>query len=204
VVVAARTGHPGLYDTLVALHVICAVVGFGAVALSGIYGGTASHPDRAGSAEEARRYFRSPGRAEWVVLAVPFFGAGALGVRPGGADFGDAWVVGAAALWLVAAAVLVGLVRPAERRIRAGVASQNAGEPPAGREVGPGPAPGRDVAASAAGSVATTGDDRAPTPGVASAPDGDTRNAGRLLMWAAAGCDVIFVAALVLMIFQPA
>jgi len=143
-----------VFDALVALHVICAVVGFGAVAITGVYGATAAHPQRPGAAEETARYFSAGGRAEWLVLAVPFIGAAALGVRPDGADFGEVWVVAAAAIWLVAAALLVGVVRPAERRIRTG--------------------------------------------GAPAAP------AGRRLMWASVASDVLFLAALVLMIGQPA
>jgi hypothetical protein len=144
------------FDALVALHVVSAVVGFGAVALSGVYGATAAHPHRPGAAEETARYFRSPSRAEWLVVAVPFLGAAALGVRPEGADFGAVWVLGGALAWLVAAALLLGVVRPAECQIRAAVAD----------------------------------------PGTAA-------EAGRRLKWAAAASDVLFVAALVLMVGQP-
>ena len=77
-----------LYDVLVAVHVVSAVVGFGAVALSGVYGATARHADRPEAQEETARYFRSPGRAEWLIVPVPFLGAAALGARPEGADFG--------------------------------------------------------------------------------------------------------------------
>jgi hypothetical protein len=66
-------------------------------------------------------------------------------------------VVGAAVLWLVAAALLLGVVRPAERRIR----------------------------------TATSFSEQAAA-------------AGRRLMWAALASDVLFAAALVLMIGQPA
>jgi hypothetical protein len=145
-----------LYDALVALHVTSAVVGFGAVALSGVYGATSRHADRPDAGEEVARYFRSPGRAEWLILVVPFLGAAALGARPHGADFGAVWVVSAAVLWLAAAALLLGAVRPAERRIRAA----------AGRA-------------------------------------GPTAAAGRTLMWAAVASDVLFLAALVLMVGQP-
>jgi hypothetical protein len=174
VVVAGSTGHPALYDIVVALHVLSAVIGFGSVALSGIYGGTASHPDRPGSREEAGRYFRSPGRAEWLVLAVPFLGAGALGLRPSGADFGDTWVIAGSVIWLAAAALLLGVVRPAERRIRAAASDRP---------------------------VTNGGAHTAPArPGALS----EVVRAGRLLMWGAIGCDVLFVAALVFMIGQPA
>jgi hypothetical protein len=148
-----------LYDVLVALHVISAVVGFGAVALSGIYGSTARQADKPEAREEIARYFRSPGRAEWLVLPVPFLGAAALGARPEGADFGAVWVVTALVLWVAAATVLLGIVRPAERRIRAAAASGQASR---------------------------------------------TAAAGRALLWASVASDVLFVAALVLMVGQPA
>jgi hypothetical protein len=106
------------YDTLVALHVISAVVGFGAVAVSGVYGGIARNLQGGGVTEETARYFRSPGRAEWLVLAVPFLGAAALAARPGDDRFGEVWVLTAAAVWLLASIILLAMVRPAERRIR--------------------------------------------------------------------------------------
>jgi hypothetical protein len=144
------------FDALVALHVVSAVVGFGAVAITGVYGATAARPGRPGAAEETARYFRSPGRAEWLILPVPFLGAAALGLRSGRDDFGAVWVIGAGLIWLLASALLLGIVRPAARQIRAGAAA------------------------------------------------GEAAPAGRRLMWAAAACDVLFVAALILMIGQPA
>jgi len=157
----AGTGSSPLYDALVGLHVLSAVVGFGAVAISGVYGAGAR---RLETGEETYRYFESPGRAEWLVLVVPFLGVAALGARPAGADFGDVWVIAAGALWLAAAGLLLGVVRPAERRIRAAIR--------AGARTG------------------TT--------------SLDVAEAGRRLMWAATGCDVLFAAALVLMVYQPA
>jgi len=171
-VVAAAARSSGVYDALVGLHVLSAVVGFGAVAISGVYGATARRTQRVGgterpeTGEEIRRYFQSPGRLEWLVLAVPFLGAAALGARPHGGDFGAIWVISAAAVWLVAAALLLGVVRPAERQIRATV---TAGE-------------------TAAATVARTG----------------VAAAGRRLMWAAAGSDLLFLVALILMVYQPA
>jgi uncharacterized membrane protein len=145
-----------VFDVLVGLHVVSAVVGFGAVAITGVYGAGAARPSRPGAAEETARYFRSPGWAEWLVLAVPFLGAAALGFRPKGADFGQVWVVAAAVIWAAAAALLLGVVRPAERQIRAAVAAGTTAIP-----------------------------------------------AGRRLMGATVASDLLFVAALVLMIGQP-
>ncbi len=105
------------YDTLVALHVACGLIGFGAVAISGAYGALGR---RGGSSEEIKRYFASPGRAEYLILGVPVFGVAAMAVRPGGAEFGQTWVLLGFGIWVVASALLLQVVRPAEDRIRRG------------------------------------------------------------------------------------
>jgi undecaprenyl pyrophosphate phosphatase UppP len=139
---------------LVALHVICAVVGFGSVAITGMYGAGARHPERFEDEEETARYFRSRGWPELLILAVPVFGAGALAQKWGDHAFTRVWVVAGILIWAAASGLLLGVVRPCERRIRAGT------QPAASR-------------------------------------------AGSQLMWAAVGCDVLFVAALVFMVAQP-
>lgn len=139
---------------LVALHVICAVVGFGSVAITGVYGAGARHSDRTKGDEETVRYFRSRGWPEHLVLAVPVFGAAAVAEKWGAHAFTRVWVVAGLIIWVAAAALLLGVVRPSERRIRF------SGQPAAS-------------------------------------------TAGARLMWAALGCDVLFVAALVFMVAQP-
>jgi hypothetical protein len=125
VVAAGSSGNQGIFDVLVALHVVSAVVGFGSVAISGVYGAAARHPDRPDSTEETRRYFRSPGRAEWLILVVPFLGLAALGLRPEGAHLGQVWVVAGFIVWVAAAVLLLAVVRPSEREIR-----HSTGDPP--------------------------------------------------------------------------
>ena len=125
-VLAATPGHQGIYDVLVGLHVVCAVVGFGSVAISGVYGATARRSEDQGLSEETARYFRSRGWSELLILAVPVFGAAAVGFRPAGADFGDFWVIGGLVVWAVASILLVWVVRPAEKRIRGGGANLRA------------------------------------------------------------------------------
>lgn len=121
------------YDVLVALHVTAAVLGFGSVALSGVYGANAYRlAGKTGRAQEAaseelHRYFRAPGRLEWAVLAVPVFGAGAVVAGQGGRGFAEVWVGLGLGLWLVAAALLLGVVRPAEAALRASLAAEAPG-----------------------------------------------------------------------------
>ena len=156
-VAVIASGHPAVYDVLVALHVVTAVAGFGAVAVSGAYGALGRHGDQApDTAGDVERYFSSPGRLEYLVLVAPLFGIAAMGVRPGGREFGELWAVCGVAIWVAAGGLLTAVVRPAERQIRA------AGGEPEG-----------------------------------AAP------AARRLAWAAAATDVLFVAALFLMVTQP-
>jgi hypothetical protein len=120
--VLAGAGSRPLYDLLVAAHVVCAVIGFGSLAISGVYGFTSRRPSGPEAVDEARRYFRAPGRVEGLVLAVPFLGAGALAVQPGGRGVGQLWAGLAVVVWLVAATVLIRVVRPAEARLRLALA----------------------------------------------------------------------------------
>ncbi len=111
-----------LFDALVALHVASALIGFGAVAFSGVYGFVAGRVAAGrGGREEAQRYFASSSPAEWLLLAVPFLGAGALAADPNGRGVAQLWAGLAAGVWLVAAVTLLAVVRPAERAIRAGL-----------------------------------------------------------------------------------
>lgn len=104
---------------VVVLHALVAVVAFGGIALSGFYASMARHPGRPGVIEELRRYYAAPLRAEAAVVSVGLLGALALGLDPGGGGFAHAWVSGAVILWSAASALWVGVVRPAERALRA-------------------------------------------------------------------------------------
>jgi hypothetical protein len=124
-VVVAASNH-GIYDVLVGAHVVAAIVGFGSVAVSGVYGASARRlrpgtPDRAErpeQVEEIRRYFRGHNLVEYLVLVVPFLGVAALALRPGRHGYGDVWVVAGAVIWAAASVLLLFVVRPAEGAIR--------------------------------------------------------------------------------------
>ncbi len=122
-----------VFWVLVGLHVTCALVGFGSVALGGIYGFLAAG---GGNEEEVRRYFATPLRLEWLVLVVPFLGAGALAVQPHGRGVVQLWSMLAAGVWLVAAVLLLGVVRPAEARLRTTTAQGARADHAAGRRLG--------------------------------------------------------------------
>jgi len=114
---AVLASSSGAYDALVAVHVVFAVVGFGAVAISGVYGALARNQ---ANASETTRYFASRGIAEWLIIPVPFVGLAALLVDHRSGDLTEVWVLGGSAVWIAAAAILLAVVRPAEGRLRRG------------------------------------------------------------------------------------
>jgi hypothetical protein len=107
-----------LFVAFVTLHVVSAIVGSGAIALSGVYGGTARHLERAGSLDEARRWFATPNLAALALLAVPFLGIGALISGGRSAQLDHAWVLGAFVIWVAMAGLLTAVIRPGERVLR--------------------------------------------------------------------------------------
>lgn len=122
-----HSGHPAVYDVLVALHVAAVVVGFGAVAVSGAYGAIGRRADsqhrRFESAEELRRFFASKSYVEYLLIAGPVLGLAAMTVRPGGQEFGQLWAVVGVVIWAVASALLLAVIRPAERAVRSALRS---------------------------------------------------------------------------------
>lgn len=116
----AATGDRTAFTVLLVLHVVAALAGFGAVAISGVYGAIArrlTSPSGA-AAEEVVRFFSARTVAEWALAAVPVLGVGAAQADPGGHGLGQAWVLIAAVLWVVAAAVVVTVARPARAELR--------------------------------------------------------------------------------------
>ena len=114
---AAPTG--ALYSTLLMLHVLCAVVGFGAIGITGIQATRARRGPTAAGADGVRRYFR-PG-VNWIgraLYGVPVFGFCLLAASGGAFRAGDGFVVAGLLLWSTAAVAAESLVWPVERRIQ--------------------------------------------------------------------------------------
>ena len=109
---------PG-YTVLLVLHVAAAVIGFGALATTGVQAARARRGPGGPSADAVRRYFRPgvnwPGR---VLYAVPILGFALAADSNGAVMVGDGWVVAGLVLWLAAAGVAETVVWPAERRIQ--------------------------------------------------------------------------------------
>lgn len=110
------------YSVLLLLHVASAVVGFGAICVTGLQASRAARGPAGPKAAAVRRYFR-PG-TNWVARAiygVPVFGFALLASSGGKFDSSDTFVVTGLVLWLVAAVTAEVVVWPGERRIQAAV-----------------------------------------------------------------------------------
>ena len=119
------------YLVLVTLHIVTAIVGFGAVAVNGAYAPSRDGPTE----EESKRYFASGGWAEWALLTVPVFGVVALALKPNGGGLLQLWDLTALGVWSAAAGVWWWVVRPAARLVR-GALKDPATSPAGHRGVG--------------------------------------------------------------------
>jgi uncharacterized membrane protein len=115
------------FDLLLIGHVACAVLGFGALGLSGVQAFRLSQVEPGDTAQALRRYF-APG-FNWagrVIYGVPVFGFLLLAQSGGHLRLGEDWVLAGLVLWALAGAAAEAFLWPAERRIQSAVA----GTPP--------------------------------------------------------------------------
>ena len=112
-----------VYSILLLLHVGCAVVGFGALVVTGFQARRARRGPTGPGAEAVGRYFR-PG-VNWAARAlygVPGFGFALVSASNGVFSASDGFVVAGLGLWSLATVVAEAVVWPGERRIQAAVA----------------------------------------------------------------------------------
>jgi len=211
VAIAGTGGSEPLFVALVFLHAVSALAGFGSIGFAGTYASRAvqiqssavvwgaavpltaggqsidpgaqevsadSGPGQAADpeVEELVRYFERPARFWKAVLAVPVLGVLALAAEPGGKGFDHIWPISALLVWSVAAIVVTSMVVPCLNEMKAILAQLN----------------------GVGGAVATSG-----AVVLGPAARAALARAGRLAGRGAALCDVLFFAALALMIWRP-
>lgn len=188
-----------LYDVILVAHVVAAVVGFGALAASGVAASSGRRsPDPVGD-ESVRRFFRVgrdwPARA---IFLVPVFG---LILLLGGdrSSLHEVWPWIGLGLWTATAGVATARCWPAETAAQRAFAVLTAtGDGAAGNVTEAGGAPETGTGPGAA----TSGAAAAGAAEVAS-PLSEFRAACRRMEAAAGVTSICFVAAVVVMIWQP-
>lgn len=131
----------GIYKTLLVLHILSAIVGFGAVMLNGLYGNEAKKRRGAeGLAVTDATIFVSR-VGELFIYAVFVFGVLLVVASDDAWSFGDLWVSLSMGLFVVAVGLSHGLLQPSVRRMRALMAElvDMGPPPPQGATGGPPP-----------------------------------------------------------------
>ena len=83
----------GPYNFFLFLHIVAAIVGFGAVLLNGVYGAQAKkRPGPGGLAITEANFFVSTKIAEPVIYLVPLFGFALIGLSDSGWTFSQTWI----------------------------------------------------------------------------------------------------------------
>jgi uncharacterized membrane protein len=145
VIVAAGT-NSGIYKFLLVLHILCAIIGFGAVYLNALYGQQIRKRRGAEGIAIYEANFFVTGIGQYFIYAVFVFGILLVLSSDDAWKFDQTWVWLAMALYLIALGVSHGILLPAVRRM--GVLMKElsaAGPPPGAGEGGPpagGPPPG--------------------------------------------------------------
>jgi hypothetical protein len=122
VLVAAGHARAASYDIVLLAHVLAAAIGFGAVAVAGVY---ALALRRSGpTTESVRRYYR-PG-VNWagrVLFLVPVFGVALVAMSHGDWSYSDVWIAVGLMLWAISALVAEMALWPTERKLQEAVSN---------------------------------------------------------------------------------
>ena len=121
-----------LYDLVLVLHVLAAIVGFGTVALNGVYGVTAKNTGGPGGLAITSANFKVSSIAAIFIYTVPVSGVLLVVLSDGIVEFGETWVWLSLALYVVSLGVSHGVLLPAAKRSLALQEELVAAGPPAG------------------------------------------------------------------------
>ena len=130
----------GVYKTFLYLHILTAIVGFGAVVLNGVYAAEVrKRPGREGLAIFKANSFVSLHIAEYLIYAVFVFGliTGIIG-KPA-VKFSQGWLSAAMALYVVGIAITHAVMIPSTKKMDVLLTQLAEGPPPGAGATGPPP-----------------------------------------------------------------
>jgi uncharacterized membrane protein len=129
--------NSGIYKLVLVLHILTAIVGFGAVLLNGIYGQQARARRGPEGLAITQANFLVSRIAQYFIYAVFVFGVLLVLLSDDVWNFGDSWITAAIVLYALGIGLSHGLLTPNVRRI---IALQEElvamGPPPAGAAAG--------------------------------------------------------------------
>ena len=130
------TYDSGLYKICLILHIFCAIVGFGAVFLNGIYGQQMKTRLQSGRVAEAIGIFEANMTVskigEYFIYAVFVFGFAVLGLSDSVWKFSQTWVWLSVLIYVLALGLSHGVLFPTAKRMGVLMHEMAAGPPPVG------------------------------------------------------------------------
>jgi uncharacterized membrane protein len=121
-----------LYRTVLVLHVMTAIVGFGAVFLNGLYAAEAKKRQGPSGRAVIEANFAVTKVGEKLIYAVPLLGILLVLVSDDAWSFSDTWIWLSMALYVVGIGVSHGVLIPGAKKIIALMVDMESGPPPAG------------------------------------------------------------------------
>jgi uncharacterized membrane protein len=126
----------GFYKFVLVLHILCAIVGFGAVFLNGVYGAQMKQRLQSGRVAEAIGIYEAnefvTKIGQYFIYAVFIFGFAVLGLSDSVWKFSQTWVWLSVVIYLVAIGLSHGVLMPAVKRMGVLMYEMAAAPPPAG------------------------------------------------------------------------
>ena len=122
----------GFYKFVLVLHILCAIVGFGAVVLNGIYGVQAKNRPGPGGLAIMQANYAATKVGEYFIYAVFVLGLALVGLSDPVWKFSQTWVWLAIVLYIVSLGISHGVLFPALKRMRVLMGEMVAAGPPQG------------------------------------------------------------------------
>jgi hypothetical protein len=130
------TTNSGLYKFSLTLHILCAIVGFGAVTLNAVYGQQIKVRMQSGKVAEAIAVHDANSLVskigEYFIYAVFILGFALIGLSDSVIEFSQTWIWLSVVLYIVGIGLSHGVMIPASKRMGVLMAEVAAGPPPAG------------------------------------------------------------------------
>ncbi|HZP30520.1 MAG TPA: DUF2269 family protein [Acidimicrobiia bacterium] len=105
------------YNVVLVLHILCAIVGFGAVMLNGVYAAQVRSRRGSEGLAIAEANFRVSKVAMYFVYAVILLGFALVGMSDKAWKFDQTWIWLAIVLWVAAVGVAHGAIVPREKQV---------------------------------------------------------------------------------------
>src|SRR3954471_6532585 len=115
--IAAITTASGIYKFVLVLHILCAIVGFGAVLLNGVYAAQAKKRSGPGGLAVTEANFAVSKIGEYFIYAVFVLGMALVGMSDKQWKFSQSWLPISVVLYIIALGIAHGVLIRGHKRM---------------------------------------------------------------------------------------